>query len=497
MNNLPVLIIILPLSAALLSLVLSQIHYHLGRDIVFLSFCGSLVCSILQLQRAIAEGPIHYRFGNYQMPIGIEFVIDTVNAIMLVMICIMGVLTCIYSARFAATAITDKNKLRTGGMYTMLALLVVGMAGMTSTGDIFNLYVFLEITSLSGYCLIAMGGSKGMVSSFRYLLIGTVAATFYLLGAGILYGATGSLNMQDIAQIIGQGGEEYNEAMLVAMCLFIGAFGIKMALFPFHGWQPSAYAHAPNGARPIIAGVMGKIPAYAMFRYLYCVYGTDYVYFKYFLIIIGVLSCGGMIYGSICAMAQKDIRKMLDYSSVAQIGYISLGFAVGTPLALAGAFLHMLGHCFMKGGLFFATGAIRYKYGTVNLNDFGRIYKKMPLTAGLLVIGALSMVGIPPTVGFFSKWYLAVGSAQAGDYIYIFVLVISSLLNAIYFFKLIEKIFIQDTKEPVSEMPVARGEVPISMIIPIVFSFLAILCLGIFNVPIIDTLMLTLEGVGI
>ena len=301
--------------------------------------------------------------------------------------------------------------------------------------------------------------------------------------------------MGDMAKILNEGG--HDNAMLVAMCFLIPAFGIKMALFPFHGWQPSAYAHAEPGSRPLITGVMGKVPALAMFRFFFCIYGTDFRFVRLSLILLGVFSVIGMLYGSIMAMGQSDIRKILAYSSVAQIGYISLGFAIGTPIALAGAFLHMLGHAFMKGGLFFCTGAIRYKYGTADIDNFGRIYKKMPLTCGLLVIASLSMIGIPPTVGFFSKWYLALGAAGRHEWIYIAVLVISSLLNAVYFFKLIEKVFIRQSAGLKERWKSEEFELPLSIILPVVVCFLAILGLGLFNVRIVDILLMTLEGVGL
>lgn len=494
MKHLPIIIVLLPLCSALLSLALSKIHYHLGRNVIFCSLLGAWGLSILQLKQVIAEGPIYYGFGGYDMPLGIEFAIDTVSALIVIMVLTLGVLSCMFATNFEV----DKSPAKIGGAYTMLALLCLGMIGMTMTGDVFNLYVFLEITSLSGYCLIALGGSRGVVAAFRYLLTGTVAATLYLLGVGILYANTGTLNMADMREILNSG--EYDVAMLVSLCLLVAAFGIKMALFPFHGWQPSAYAHANTGSRPIIAGAMGKIPALAMFRYFYCIYGTDFKYFRYCLLVVGVFSVCGMLYGSIRAMSQTDLRKLLAYSSVAQIGYISLGFAIGTPIALAGAFMHMLGHAFMKGGLFFASGAISWKFGTFNMNDFGRIYKKMPMTGALLVIGALSMIGIPPTVGFFSKWYLANGAAEMHQYVYIIVLVISSLFNAVYFFKLIEKVFIQKDNDLVELNDIhddVRTELPISIMIPVVVCFLAILLLGIFNVQIINILLMTVKGVAL
>ena len=491
MENIPVLIVIIPLAAALLSLPLTGISRHLGGLAVGLASLASFAMSVIQLVTVVKGGPVSYEIGGYAVPYGIEFSVDSLNAVILVLVSLMGFLTVLFAGHFWS----DDRPMVRGAAYSVLALLITGLLGMTSTGDVFNLYVFLEISSLSAYCLIALGGSRGVVSAFRYMLVGTIAASFYLLGIGILYGATGTLNMGDMKEILDKGG--FDEVMLVSLCFLIVAFGIKMALFPLHGWQPSAYAHAEPGARPLITGVMGKIPALAMFRYIYCIFGTDLRFVRYMLLILGVLSVAGMLYGSIRAMAQDDIRKMLAYSSVAQIGYISLGFAIGTPLALAGAFLHMIGHAFMKGGLFFCTGAITYKYGTTALDDLGRIYKKMPLTAGLLVAAALSMIGIPPTAGFFSKWYLAMAAAGRHEWIYIAALVISSLLNAVYFFRLIEKVFIQQPKGLEEKWSSEFAELPLSLIIPVAVCFLAIFGIGIFNVKIIDVLMLTLKGVGL
>lgn len=491
MENIPVLVILLPLCSALPCLALTAVHRKLGSAVVKTACLGSFVLSVIQLVQVVNNGTIHYAIGGYAVPYGIEFVIDSLNAVLLAAFSLIGYLTLIFEQNFG----DRKRPMVTGAVAAETALLITGILGMTSTGDVFNLYVFLEITSLSAYCLISLGGSRGVVSAYRYMLVGTIAATFYLLGIGILYSATGTLNMGDMHMILNKGG--YDRTMLVAMCFLIPAFGIKMALFPFHGWQPSAYAHAESGSRPLIAGVMGKVPALAMFRFFFCIYGTDFRFVRIALILLGIFSVCGMLYGSLMAMGQDDIRKILAYSSVAQIGYISLGFAIGTPVALAGAFLHMLGHAFMKGGLFFCTGAIRYKYGTADIDDFGRIYKKMPLTCGLLVIAALSMIGIPPTAGFFSKWYLALGAAGQHNWIYIAVLVISSLLNAVYFFKLIEKVFIRQSAGLKERWKSEVFELPFTIILPVVVCFIAILGIGIFNVRIVDVLLITLEGVGL
>lgn len=491
MANIPALVILLPLCSALPCLALTMLNRHLGTALVKLACLGSFVLSVIQLIDVVRNGTIHYAIGNYSVPYGIELVIDSLNAVLLVAFSLIGFLTLLFSENFG----DSRRPMLTAGVTAETALLITGLLGMTSTGDVFNLYVFLEITSLSAYCLISLGGSRGVVSAYKYMLVGTIAATFYLLGIGILYSATGTLNMGDMQVILNEGG--HDDQMLVAMCFLIPAFGIKMALFPFHGWQPSAYAHAEPGTRPLITGVMGKVPALAMFRFFFCIYGTDFRFVRLALILLGVFSVFGMLYGSLMAMGQSDIRKILAYSSVAQIGYISLGFAIGTPIALAGAFLHMLGHAFMKGGLFFCTGAIRYKYGTADIDNFGRIYKKMPLTCGLLVVASLSMIGIPPTAGFFSKWYLALGAAGQHEWVYIAVLVISSLLNAVYFFRLIEKVFIRQSMGLRQRWNSELLELPFTLVLPIVVCFIAILGIGICNVKIIDVLLMTLEGVGL
>lgn len=489
MNDLPIIIILLPLISALLSIALSRIHIHLGRNIVTAAIFVALGCAVKLFINIIKGGPVHYSFGGYKAPYGIEFYIDSIGAIIVVVILLLGFITTLYVMNFE---VTNERKV-IGGAYSLIGLLIVGMCGMSMTGDVFNLYVFLEITSLSAYCLIALGGSRGIVASFRYLLVGTVAATMYLLGVGILYASTGTLNMADMRNIL--NSHNYDTEMTVSMCLFIAAFGIKMPMFPFHGWQPSAYSHAEPGSRPLIAGVMGKIPALALFRYMYFIYGTDFKFFNLFLNIIGILSCCGIIYGSVRAMAQEDVRKIFAYSSIAQIGYITLGFAIDSPYALAGAFLHLIGHVFMKSGLFFSSAAIRYRFGSFKISSFGGIYKKMPLTSGLIVLASLSMIGIPPAVGFFSKWYIALGAAETHQYRYIAILVLSSLLNAIYFFKLIEKIFINQPKELYDKRDGETVELPWTMLLAIGTCFVIILALGIFNAGVFGVIMMTVKGV--
>ena len=489
-QNLPVLIVLCPLFGALICPMISYFSRISGRVIVSaLVFC-SFVMTLMQLMQVADAGEIHYWMGNWKPPYGIEFVIDPLNAIILVLITLIGFLSTIFGIPF----LMGQSRFKNAGYFSILALLITGLLGMTSTGDIFNLYVFLEITSLSGYALIAMGGDKGIVSAFRYLLIGTVGASFYLLGVAFLYGETGTLNMEDMSGLVGPVLS--SGTTMVAMVCFVVGFGIKMALFPLHGWQPSAYTHSHPGAAPLIAGVMGKVPAYAMFRFFYFVFDANNDHVHAFLVLVGLMASCGMIYGSWKAIQQKDLRKMLAYSSIAQMGYVAMGMAIGNVYGIIGAVLHIINHSFMKGGLFFCAGAIQYKYGVTGLHNLGQLYRKMPTTVIVMVLASLSMIGIPPTAGFFSKWYLALGAVQAGDFIYVAVLVVSSLLNAVYFFRLLEHIFMDKVDESVEELHMTRFEVSWMHLIPIAVCGIGILVLGFMNTWFVDFLTTMMRGVA-
>lgn len=482
-QHFPVLIVLLPLTAALLSPFFSYFHKQMGKWVAVASLFGAFLCSVGLLMQTVQDGgqAVHYWMGNWAPPLGIEFVIDPVNAIIVTMITFLAMMTAIFSTPF----LKKSNWLYMGGYYTLMALLCVGLSGMTLTGDVFNLYVYLEIASLSGYGLIALGGNKGTLAAFRYLLIGTIAASLYLLGIGFLYAMTGSLNMADLSGLL--QGQMDSPLIAVAVALFIAAFGIKAALFPFHGWQPDAYTYSHPGAAPLISGAMSKVPAYAMLRFFFYLFGAQHLFVQHGLTVIGVLGAMGIILGSVMAIAQDDFRRMLAYSSVAQIGYIAVGLAIGSVYGLIGAILHIVNHAFMKGSLFMVIGGIQYRFGEFRISQLGQIHKKMPLTVVTLCIAALGMIGIPPTGGFFSKWYIMLGAMTTQQYIYVAVLVISSLLNAVYFFRVMENVFVnKDPQLKEVNPPAGKLELPLQMLIPIVVMGLGILVLGFCNASIVD-----------
>ena len=476
-QHFPILIVLLPLSAALLSPFFSYFHRQAGKWVSVASLAGAFLCSVGLLMQTLQGGgqAIHYWFGNWEPPLGIEFVVDPLNGFVTVMITFIALFTAIYSTPF----LKKSNWLYMGGYYTLMSLLCVGLCGMTMTGDVFNLYVYLEIASLSGYGLIALGGNKGSLAAFRYLLIGTIAASLYLLAIGFTYGMTGSLNMADLGVLL--QSQMDSPLILMAVALLIAALGIKAALFPFHGWQPDSYTFSHPGAAPLIAGAMAKVPMYAMLRFFFFIFGAQHLFVQHGLFVVGVLGALGIILGSVMAIAQDDFRRMLAYSSVAQIGYIAVGLAVGNLYGLIGAILHIINHAIMKSSLFMVIGGIQYRFGEFRISQLGQICKKMPLTVAVLVIAALGMIGIPPTNGFFGKWYIMLGAVQSEMYIYVAVLVLSTLLNAIYFFRVMENVFVNPPANLKEVNPVGKFELPLQMLIPIIIFGIAILALGVYN----------------
>ncbi len=483
-QHFPVLIAVVPLAAALLSPLFSYIKRELGKWVVICAIAFSFMSACGVLLQVLQSGTIHYHMGDWAPPIGIEFVLDPLNATLAVLVTFVSLMVGIYGTPF----MQDAGWLKMGGYYTLYGLLTAGLAGMIITGDVFNLYVFLEISSLACYGLIALGGRKSVLAAFRYLVIGTIGASLYLMGVGYLYAITGTLNMADMAVRIVPLLD--SPATFIAVGMFIVGFGIKMALFPLHGWQPDAYTYAHPAAAPLISGIMSKVPAYAILRFFFYVFGAGSFVVQTGLEIMGILACAGIILGSVMAIAQKDFRRMLAYSSVAQIGYVIVGLAIGNVYGLIGAVLHIVNHAFMKGTLFLTIGGIQYRYGETNIDRFGRLYSKMPVTAIAMVIAAMSMIGLPPTGGFFSKWYLVLGAMQSGQYVYIAIIILSSLLNAIYFFRVIEKMFINPA-ENLKEVHKPKGalELPWQMVLPLLVMGLGILALGLCNEPIVTSIL--------
>lgn len=482
LEHLPVLVILFPLCATLLCPLISHFKPSLGKKVVMTGLFLSVVCAVTQLWQVITTGEaLHYYLGGWKPPFGIEFVIDGLNGIIVVLVAVISWITSLFSSPFEKLE-REEGSFRSAGYYSMLSFLALGLLGMASTGDAFNLYVFMEITAISGYGLIAIGEEKGPIAAFRYLLTGTIGASMYLLGVGFLYAATGTLNMADLAAAM----PELVDSPLIILsvgCLIVG-FGIKMALFPLHGWQPAAHSYAHPAADPMIAGIMIKVPAYAMLRFFFCIFSESSAVMEVFFDAVGVMAVLGVLFGSLKALRYTTYNKILAYSSIGQVGYIAMGFAIGNFYGLIGAVLHIVSHAFMKSGLFYTSGALKYKFGIHETTELGQVYRDMPMTGMTMTVCALSMIGLPPFAGFFSKWYLAIGAIENGQYGFVVVLILSSLLSAIYFFRVMEKLFMdKKTASERTDTAQSKGklELPWQLIVPMIVVVCAVILLGLFN----------------
>ena len=488
-DQFPALIIVFPLITAFF---INIVGWWWKKPCFYMSMLAlsvSFISAVGILNTVISSGTIHYRLGGWEPPWGIEYVVDHLNALMLVIVSFIGLVVGIYSKRDIEKEMPEKIP----QFYTIYTLLVMGLLGITVTGDAFNLYVLLEITSLASYALIALGEDGAPLASFNYLIMGTIGACFYLLGVGYLYIVTGSLNMADLSQLL--PNLYHSKAVLVAFAFLMVGVAIKMAFFPLHGWLPDAYTHAPSTVSAFVAGTMTKVGAYVMIRVMFTIFKP---YFSIEMLpattILGWIAAAAMIYGTVLAIAQKDLKRMLCYIIIAEVGYIVMGVSVGNRMGFTGAVLHIMNDAIMMACLFLVVGAVYHKTGARTIDGYKGLFKKMPLSSGSFAIGALSVIGIPPTCGFFSKWYLVLGAIHAQQWLFAAALLMSSLLSAVVFFRVLQNIFFapsESAHEQGSEphVEVMRDEAPVSMLIPIFITVTGILLLGVFSGQIISTII--------
>ena len=484
----PVLIVGTPLLTAFVLPVLGWWR----RDVVFplalaaltVSFGASLVAA----REVLTNGPIDYFMGGWAPPWGIAFRIDHLAALMLLLLSFVTLLVGIYSKKSVLKELPAKEV----PFYAVYLLLVSGLTGLVSTADMFNLYVFLEISSLTSYALVSLGGGAAVVSAFRYVILGTVGAAFYLLAVGYLYSVTGSLNMADLSQIL--PGLYESNAVLVGFAFFVIGIATKMALFPMHAWLPGAYSNAPSAVSALVAATTTKVAAYVLIRVMFFVFEPRFsIEIIPVTTLLGWMGAIAMVLGSVMAITQSDLKRLLAYSSVAQIGYIVLGVGMANPLGFTGSILHLVNHAFMKGCLFLVAGAIAYRTGLRDIRTFRNLSVRMPWTAAMFVVCAFAMIGIPPAGGFFSKLYLILGAIEAEHWVFVGVILVSSVLAVAYLINVVRYMYFSpadhDT-QPAEPLPdgvarrhsgISRNEAPLTMLVPMLILASGVILLGLFN----------------
>ncbi len=484
----PAVVILGPLGAALLCIGFSWLEKRLCFPLALIGLSVSVYAAFRLLFQVIGTGVVQYRMGGWAPPFGIEYRIDLFSGLVILCVVLIALLNLVASHRSVLQAMQD----RLGTFYAIYLLFVTGLLGVVSTGDLFNLYVLLEITSLTSYAQIAMGDpDRGPLASLNYVFIGVIGASFYLLGVGYLYIMTGSLNMVEVAGLIKPLYS--SRAVLVAFVFCMIGVWIKMALFPLHVWLPNAYAYAPVAAARVIAPLMTKVMVYVMIRLMLTVFGLDYVFEQIDLGAAVVwLSSLAILAGAVMALAQRDLRKMLAYIIVSEIGYMVGGAWLGNELGFTGAVLHIVNDALMTFALFLVLGNLIFRLKGAAVSDLQGAFARMPWTMAGFVLAGLSIIGVPPTCGFFSKWYLILGGLQAGAYPFVAALVLSSLICAVLFFRVFEISFFEPETGGHRDLSraVTMQEAPLSMLIPLGLTGFSLLAVGLYSGFIVKTIIL-------
>ncbi|MGB2842366.1 MAG: monovalent cation/H+ antiporter subunit D family protein [Halobacteriota archaeon] len=474
-EHFPVLVVVISLLSAFTILIVGRLNKKSCCFISIATILVQFVMSIYILNHVLTVGTIRYWLGGWSPPWGIEYVVDALNAYILVILLFLALLCVMYSKRNIEHELPHKI----AHYYVIYQLLITGLCGITVTGDIFNMYVFIEITSLSSYALIASRGKIALKASFTYLVLGSIGACFFLLGIGFLYSVTGSLNMHDLSLLL---PPLYgNRVVQAAFVFFIVGLGIKMALFPLHTWLPDAHSFAPAEISAMLSGIIIAVSTYAFIRVCFSVFTLNFLALPIIFDFLCWIAALGIIVGSILAIAQYNLKRMLAYSSVSQMGYIMLavGLSVSTTThpwcGLTPALMHILNHALMKGCLFLVAGAFIYKAELWNISDFRGLGRKMPYTCAAFTLAAISMIGVPPSVGFVSKVYIILASLDAGKFVFVAIMLLSTLLNLVYFWRVIEMMYMKREEGEESHSSSTKDEIPLSMLIPILT--LASLCI--------------------
>lgn len=459
--HLPILQVVIPLLGAILVGFLRRASLAFAITLI-VSWVLPFIAGAL-LWQVLTSGPISYHLGGWAPPWGIEYRVDVLSGFVLLLVSVIGAVTMPYARRSVALEIDDDKE---AWFYCMYLLCLAGLLGITITGDAFNAFVFLEVSSLSSYVLIALGRDRrALLAAFQYLIMGTIGATFYVIGVGLLYLLTGSLNMVDIAARLVPEWAEHSRAIVAALAFITVGISLKLALFPLHVWLPNAYAHAPSWATAFLSATATKVAIYLLVRFFFTVFGPT-IDFRALPIaeIIVALSLAAMFIASLIAVFEANLKRMLAYSSVAQIGYITLGIGLANEAGLTGGLVHIVNHAMMKAALFLAAGAIFYRIGTTRLTELAGIGRKMPFTMAAFTVACLGLVGTPGTTGFISKWYLALGAIDNGLWPLVFLIVGSSLIALVYVGRVLEIAWL---REPARALKDVRDP-PLTMLLPMV-----------------------------
>ncbi|GAB4328462.1 MAG: proton-conducting transporter membrane subunit [Calditrichia bacterium] len=458
MEKLLPLIVVLPLGMAFLTLIVTKFIRNLAPYL-------TLIVAITELWLVFtlfSHPSFHYAIGGWPPPLGISLVWDPISRLLVSLISVISLAVTLFAIPYM------KQYTAQAKFYALYLLMLAGMYGVVLTGDLFNLFVFLEIASIASYALVAYGvEAEELEASFKYLVLGGISSSCILLGIGLIYSTTGSLNIAHNAQILAtdQGGP----AMLFVFALFITGFGLKSAMVPFHAWLPDAHPSAPAPISAMLSGLIIKaLGIYAIIRLFFMMFSLNPL-LQNILLTLGALS---MTIGVFMAVGQWDFKRLLAYHSISQMGYVMIGIALATPLGILGGLFHLINHAVFKSLLFLCSGAFEYATGTRQLKQLGGLLKKMPLTGSCCSVAALSISGVPPFNGFWSKLIIILALVQAKFYFLAALTVFVSFMTLISFIKVQKHALFGNLPLRLSEIKEAPSAMVAGMAI------LALLCIG-------------------
>ncbi len=456
-EHLPVLQVVVPLLAAPLTVLLRQ--RTVAFTVVLAASWAAFVIAILLWLQVSTSGTISYAIGSWPAPWGIEYRVDRLSSFMLVLVSGLAAVVLPYSRASIEAEVPKRQHYL---FYTMFALCLTGLLGITVTGDAFNIFVFLEISALSTYVLIALGRDrKALFASYQYLIMGTIGATFIVIGIGLLYLMTGTLNLADMGRRI--GAVQGTRPVLAALAFLTVGISLKLALFPLHQWLPNAYTFAPSSVSAFVAGTATKVAVYVLLRFYFSVFGESQVFDRLPMEkAMLLLALAGMFAASAIAIFQSDLKRLFAYSSVGQVGYIILGLSFNSTSGLTATIVHLFNHGVTKAAIFLLLGCIALCMGGTSLARVQGLGKRMPWTSFGLVICGLSLIGVPGTAGFISKWYLLLAALEKGQWWLVFLIVGSSLLAVIYVWRFVEAAYFREPRADIG----TQGKVPWSMALP-------------------------------
>jgi multicomponent Na+:H+ antiporter subunit D len=489
------LFVTVPLAGAFLTAIVGSFSKGFGR--IFTSIILAFLTGLGLYYIFSVKSTIVYKVGGHEMfekiPIAIYMVLDGLSAYLLLIINLVGFLSAFYSISYIKKFTAENH------YYTLFCLMVSGMNGVVLSGDVFNLYVFLEIAAISSYALVAFGVEKEQLeASFKYQVLGGLSSLFILISIGILYWSTSTLNIADLSRLIGASGNE--ELVKFVGVTMLAGFGLKAALIPFHAWLPDAHSSAPSPISSMLSGVLIKaIGAYVIMRLFFNMFSISYD-ISLIITIIGTLS---MVLGGFIAIGQWDIKRLLAYSSISQMGYVILGIGIGmlvlarggersvAALSIAGGLFHLFNHAVFKGLLFFNAGAVEHETGLRDMKKLGGLSSKMPVTTSTSISASMSISGIPPFNGFFSKLIIIIAAIQAKYYTLAIIAVLISFITLGMYLKLLRFTFFNKTGEDWDRKEFKVREVPFAMCFSMIFMAVLCIALSLLIVPSIKDIVLT------